>query len=199
MVSLLEEQEFQECVRFHGHICPGLSSGYRAARAALKWLEETRAADEELVAIVETDSCAVDAIQVLTGCTFGKGNFIYHDTGKSAFTFLSRKTGRGLRLLMKENVLPPDVRHQQLTELFTSGRATKEEEAEFWKLHEARSIEMLEKDPEEIFHFQEITKELPPKARIEVSVKCDRCSEPVMASKLIERDGKKLCRDCAAG
>lgn len=38
--------------------------------------------DEEMVAIVENDSCAVDAIQVLTGCTLGKGNLIFRDYGK---------------------------------------------------------------------------------------------------------------------
>jgi len=38
-------------------------------------LGENRAEDEEIVAVVETDACGADAIQVRTGCTFGKGNF----------------------------------------------------------------------------------------------------------------------------
>src|SRR4030066_84072 len=91
------DQDFQRCVVFHAHICPGLAIGFRAAKAGLGWLEENRAEDEELVAIVETDACGADAIQVLTGCTFGKGNFLYRDYGKQAFTLFVRKSGRGVR------------------------------------------------------------------------------------------------------
>jgi hypothetical protein len=53
------EKEFQKCVNFHGHACPGLAMGYVAARAAMAWLGERRAEDEEIIAIVETDAYAV--------------------------------------------------------------------------------------------------------------------------------------------
>ena len=46
-----------------------------------------RSRDEELVAVVETDMSGVDAIQFLTGCTFGKGNLIHKDYGKNAFSY----------------------------------------------------------------------------------------------------------------
>ena len=71
----------EETIRFHGHSCPGLALGIRAAEVALK--ESERAPDEEVVAVVETDMCGVDAIQYLTGCTFGKGNLIHLDYGKN--------------------------------------------------------------------------------------------------------------------
>ncbi len=41
----------------------------------MRILQVERDGDEELFAIVETDACGADAIQVITGCTFGKGNF----------------------------------------------------------------------------------------------------------------------------
>jgi formylmethanofuran dehydrogenase subunit E len=63
-----------------------LASGIRAAEWALTELC-ARSHDEELVAVVETDMCGVDAIQYLTGCTFGKGNLIHKDYGKNAFTY----------------------------------------------------------------------------------------------------------------
>jgi hypothetical protein len=53
--------------------------------------------DEEVVAVVETDMCAVDAIQSLTECTFGKGNLLHHDYGKNAYTFFRRSDGRAIR------------------------------------------------------------------------------------------------------
>ena len=95
---ILDSKEFRKCAEFHGHICPGLSIGYRAAKLALDKIAEKRAADEEVVAIVETDACSADAVQVLTGCTFGKGNFIYKDYGKMALTLISRKSGQGVRV-----------------------------------------------------------------------------------------------------
>ena len=45
--------DFQKCVEFHGHVCPGLSIGFRAAQAGMDWLKENRAEDEELVAVVD--------------------------------------------------------------------------------------------------------------------------------------------------
>jgi formylmethanofuran dehydrogenase subunit E len=53
-----------------------------------------RAGDEELLAFVENDACGADGIQVMTGCTFGKGNFIFKNFGKHAFTLVARKRGK---------------------------------------------------------------------------------------------------------
>ncbi|HET6488996.1 MAG TPA: formylmethanofuran dehydrogenase subunit E family protein [Syntrophales bacterium] len=66
------QEDFAKCADFHGHVCPGLAIGYRAAKAAMAWLGERRAPDEEVVVIAETDACGCDAIQVLTGCAFGR-------------------------------------------------------------------------------------------------------------------------------
>ena len=73
---------FEEVSNFHGHSCPGLAFGYRVALAAMDTLAVGHSTDEELVAMVENNSCAVDAIQAMAGCTFGKGNLIFKDHGK---------------------------------------------------------------------------------------------------------------------
>ncbi len=78
----------------------------------MAWLGERRAADEEIVAIVETDACGANAIQVLTGCTFGKGNFIYRNYGKHAFSLLSRASGKGVRLSGKPGARLLSPRHR---------------------------------------------------------------------------------------
>ena len=92
---------FEEVAAFHGHRCPGLAIGYRMAHAALKALRDVRAQDEEWVAIVENDACGVDAVQYLTGCTFGKGNLIFNDYGKSVYTFYHRASGQAVRIAAK--------------------------------------------------------------------------------------------------
>jgi formylmethanofuran dehydrogenase subunit E len=87
-----EDIPYEELIAFHGHSCPGLAIGYRMTKAALFFLGVKRAYDEELVAIVENDACGVDAVQYLSGCTFGKGNLVFKDYGKRVYTFFSRRS-----------------------------------------------------------------------------------------------------------
>jgi len=94
---------FSEVSKFHGHVCPGLTIGYMAAKAGMEELCLNRDIDEELVTIVENDACGVDAVQVITGCTLGKGNLVYKDYGKQAFTFISRDKGKAVRVVLKPN------------------------------------------------------------------------------------------------
>lgn len=61
-----------------------------------------RAEDEEVVCICENDACGVDAIQVMLGCTAGKGNLLFHLTGKQAFNIYERKSGRSVRLVLRK-------------------------------------------------------------------------------------------------
>src|SRR5512143_2553301 len=94
----INDTDLREAIQFHGHLCPGLALGYRVAKAALRELKTNRPHDEELVAIVENDSCAADAIQFVTGCTFGKGNLVFRDYGKHVYTVYNRKTSQGVRV-----------------------------------------------------------------------------------------------------
>lgn len=94
---MIDEQTLDRVVDFHGHLCPGLAMGVQAARIALREVGP-HSKDEEIVAVVETDMCAVDAIQFLTGCTFGKGNLVHRDYGKNAYTFFRRSDGTAIRI-----------------------------------------------------------------------------------------------------
>jgi len=194
--EIFASEDFKRCTDFHGHICPGLSIGYHAAKAGMSWLEENRAMDEEVVAIVETNACGADAMQVITGCTFGKGNFIHKDHGKSVFTLLGRKSGKGVRIAMKPGVIELSERHHELMGKIREESATEDEWKEFWAIHHQKSREILEKPVKELFTIRSVNMTLPPKARIEPSINCEQCGEPTMASKLLEKDGQKLCRDC---
>jgi len=197
--EILETKLFKKCLDFHGHLCPGLSLGYQAAMAAMDWLEARRAEDEEIVTIVENDACGCDAIQVITGCTFGKGNFLYRDYGKMAFTFFSRQTGKGVRIARKAGTgetLNP--KHKALLDKVRQGSATSEEQKAFRAHHEAASVDILARAPQDIFTITEVEIPVPAKARIEQSINCARCGEPTMATKLEELNGERICRGCAA-
>ena len=78
---------WNKCVEFHGHACGGLTIGYKAALYAIERLglqlggggnAGCLSPDEEIVCISENDACGVDAIQVMLGCSVGKGNLLFH-------------------------------------------------------------------------------------------------------------------------
>jgi len=194
--NILSSEDWKKAVDFHGHVCPGLSIGFKAAKAGMEWLKERRSEDEELVAIVETDACGADAVQVLTSCTFGKGNLIFRDYGKNVYSFVSRRSGRGVRVALRAGAFKPNDRHMELIQRMRSETATEQERAEFRRLHEQRSHQILEKDTSELFDLKSLEIELAPKAEIEQSRPCDGCGEPTMASKLGRKGDSLLCRSC---
>lgn len=167
--------DFEEIVKFHGHTCPGVTIGYRMAKAAMRRLAEKRAEDEEIVAIVENNACGVDAVQVLTGCTFGKGNFIFRDYGKQVYTFYSRNTGKGYRVLFHGRNIPETVRGNR-------------EEMTSW---------LLEAEEKDIIDVTEVDIEEPAPAEMLPSVRCEYCGEMVMKTRTEKIDGKIACIPCA--
>jgi formylmethanofuran dehydrogenase subunit E len=194
--DLLSREDFKKCAEFHGHVCPGLALGYRAAKAGLDRLKMNRASDEELAVVIETDACGADAIQVLTGCTIGKGNLIIKDYGKQVITLFGRESGEGIRMSMIPGKISISDRHRELIKKITDETATEDERREFDAMHLQRTREVLEKPLEELFRIEAATIQMPAKARVEPSVPCDRCGEPTMSTKLIEKDGEKLCGEC---
>jgi formylmethanofuran dehydrogenase subunit E len=129
---------FSDVIKFHGHVCPGSALGYLAAQAGLRELYSSRSSDVEIVVVVENDTCAVDALQVVTGCTMGKGNLIFHDYGKQAYIFIERKSGDGVRVSLKNsfdmNKLEPEL--APLRQKVALGMASEEEKEELGKLME---------------------------------------------------------------
>jgi formylmethanofuran dehydrogenase subunit E len=194
--EILSSEDFKQCEAFHGHVCPGLSIGYRAAKAGMSWLAEKRSEDEEVVAIVETDACSADAVQVLTGCTFGKGNFIFKDYGKMVLTLLSRKSGRGVRICLKPGVFKPNDEHSGLIQKVMKGEASEAENVRFQTLHQQKTCEVLEAPIEQLFIITEASSEIPPRARMEPSAICVRCGEPTMPAKMVTVGTEIICRGC---
>lgn len=157
---------WNKCKEFHGHECPGLSIGYRAALYAIALLDLRRAEDEDIVCIAENNSCSVDAIQVLLGTTYGKGNLLFHMTGKQAFSIYERSSGRSIRLVFKS---------------FDSDDI-------FNDLHTMKASEL--------FDVKETVLPLPEEAKLYGSSVCQSCHESCGNKWIVEHDGRKLCLDC---
>ena len=161
---------WNDCVAFHGHACGGLTIGYKASLYATQLLNLEFSSDEQVVCIAENDACGIDGIQVMLGCSIGKGNLLFHMRGKSAYSFYNRKTGNSVRLVLKSK--PEGM--------------TKEETFAYYQSCK----------PEEMFDVKEATILLPEKARLFESYTCDCCGESTGANWIRLAGGKKLCLDC---
>jgi formylmethanofuran dehydrogenase subunit E len=190
-------RDLEEAIRFHGHVCPGLVIGYRAAGVAQSRLRADRPRDEELVAIVETDACGVDAIQALLGCTLGKGNLIFQDHGKQVFTVICRNKNLAVRIAMKADAMDRPPEQEALMQRVRSGAATPEERKIFDDFQQKKIDELLETDEEILFKIEEVPVNQPEKARIFKSVLCHYCGEKVMEPRARFRNGQAACIPCA--
>lgn len=171
---------WEKCVAFHGHECGGLTIGYKAALYVIKLLgleEEIKennhcciSSQEEVVCIAENDACGVDAIQVILGCSVGKGNLLFHMRGKQAFSFYNRKNGKSVRLVLKPR--PEGM--------------TRQESFAYYQGHE----------PEELFEVKETMIPMPEEARIFKSFPCSCCGETASENMMRLQDGKMFCLDC---
>ncbi|WP_125153289.1 FmdE family protein [Clostridium rectalis] len=166
----MNKELWKKCVNFHGHECPGLAIGFRACEIAVEKMDLKFSSDEELVCVTENDACGVDAVQVITGCTLGKGNLVYRGTGKMAFTFFNRKSGKSIRLIMKK---------------FTSEMSREE-----------RQKYILEAPEDQVFSIKKPNFTVPNTARLFNTIICDRCGEGAPEHKIRINNAEKLCLDC---
>jgi formylmethanofuran dehydrogenase subunit E len=192
-MNAMYNEDLRDTIQFHGHLCPGLALGYRVAKAALRELGADRPQDEELVAIVENDSCAADAIQFITGCTFGKGNLIFHDFGKHVYTFYNRRTGKGIRISENYRGFDGDQRFTDLKKRQEAGENVLQD-MEAFKMEKAAAI--LNAEGKELLTITPATVALPHEARIHGSVRCANCGEKFMESRGRVKYGKIVCIPC---
>ena len=182
--------------RFHGHMCPGLAMGIRVAELALQEIGP-HAGDEEVVAITETDNCAVDAIQYFTGCTFGKGNLIHRDYGKNAFTFVRRSDGKAIRIAARPDAWgPPDPEREALLKRVREGKASEADRQRAQRLHRERLEAILAVPARQIFEVQTVEPAVPERARLYESMTCAGCGELVMETRVRLLRGQSYCIPC---
>ncbi len=193
---MFDTNTIDRIIEFHGHMCPGLAMGMRAAEVALAEVGP-HAGDEEVVAIVETDMCGVDAVQFLTGCTFGKGNLVHRDYGKNAYTFVRRSDGRAVRVSTRSGGWGSlDSERLTLFPKIRSGVASPEERERFFALQQEHSRRILSTPIEHIYDVREVDVVPPPLARVLASIDCASCAEPTMETRIRRFEGNELCPPC---
>ncbi len=162
---------WDRCVAFHGHSCGGLAIGYKAALLAKHALNLHFSEDEEIVCVSENDACGIDAIQVILGCTAGKGNLLFRLRGKQAFSFFNRKNKTAIRLVLKPDQPAIPDKAERLT----------------WLLHQ---------EPADLFTIQTPAYSLPEQARLFQTLTCPVCGEQVAENMVRLENALPLCLDC---
>ncbi len=188
--------------QIHGHFCPGLAMGVMAAAYAMKALGVNSDGMEDVLAITETNNCFSDGIQFVTGCTFGNNALIFQDLGKTAFS-LVRRNGEGLRISVKEdtkeviNRLVQSEFHTVFEEVVKNQNRNKEKHDQFKRSGKEKAFAMLNLDIRKLFLIEDVKTIIPDYAPSYESIICDRCGEPVMATRIINIDQKSFCLACA--
>ncbi|NOX86933.1 MAG: tRNA CCA-pyrophosphorylase [Chlorobi bacterium] len=186
--------------KFHGHKCPAMPNGLRVGAAAMNKLGVERTGDSFLHAIIEIGenhcaTCFADGIQVITGCTLGKGNIEKNPLGKWGLTLIDKKTNRAVRVVPKaesmiatkdtpffknyrmKGVPPTQVPDEVVEPLIAKVMDTPDEEL----LNISEVFEYKWKEPSHSFE----------------SFICDECGEMTVMQYGRIKHGKMVCMACA--
>jgi formylmethanofuran dehydrogenase subunit E len=183
------EKLLQESVKFHGHLCPGQVLGVRMAILGLKLIDihDPKGKDRKsLIAYVEIDRCATDAIMSVTGCTPGKRSLKILDNGIMAASFINLKTGSAFRIIAKEES------KEAASNYFPDIEDKYERQKQAYKIM----------SDEELFDIRSIKINIPDydmPGRPLKRIKCEKCGDFIQDCKDIAMDGKILCKSCAYG
>ncbi len=190
------EDLWSKAVTFHGHICPGIAVGFRASVYALNLLgyKGEKFSDSYNV-VVENDVCGNDGVQIVTGCTTGNDGLIIDNKGKQAFNFISKKTARGIRLVLNVPLWESDepiYLHQKVK----GGISTEQEKKSFFAFRHQRGLQIMNIPDEQLFKVADVELVLPKKPRLYPFVKCSVCKEEVMTPWASEFEGNIICAGC---
>ena len=179
------ETLLERSVASHGHLCPGQVLGVRMTMRGLEELGLTvPPPPKRLIAIVETDRCAADAVASVSGCSLGKRTLKHFDFGKMAASFLDLDTGSAVRVAACDG-------SRELVSLYAPGVAD---------THKAQTEAYRHMPDSALLRVQRVAislseGDMPGSPRIRVP--CVQCGEHVSDDRHVVRGGELLCRSCA--
>jgi formylmethanofuran dehydrogenase subunit E len=199
MINANDWLEFGQ--KFHGHKCPAMPMGLRAAAAAMNALGVDRTGDSDLLSLVDlgVDHCATcyaDGVQVLTGSTFGKGNIERTNKGKWALTLVDLNTNKAVRVTPTAEMMAANKETPFFKEYREKGVApTKVPDEVVEPL-----VEKVMGAPDETLLSISEVYDYEPEHRPHTfrSFVCEVCGEMVAEPYGRVKGDKKVCIDCAA-
>jgi len=194
------EALLRKAAELHGHFCSYLAYGVKASYIAVKMLGIKNTGMEETIAIVETNNCFSDGVQIITGCTFGNNGLIYKDIGKTAVT-VAKRDGTAIKIVLdpiyERSIKEEYSEANELWEKIVVKReeATREEHDRMMKLFAEMAFKELKKPADKMFRITRMKIKTPEYAPIFNPVICPVCGEKTY--KPIMHSGKLVCTDCA--
>ena len=179
------EELLQQSAALHRHLCPRQVLGVRMGMYAGRLLGlELPKEGKRLLAISETDGCAVDGISVATHCWVGHRTLRIEDFGKIAATFVDTESGRALRIAPRRGI------REQASAFAQEGRNR-------WE----RQLLGYQRMPDEaLLRFEEVVLTVSLDAiisRAGVRSECSVCGEEVLNERWTVVGGEIRCRGCA--
>ncbi len=185
--------------KFHGHKCPAMPNGLRVGAAAMNALGVERTGDSFLHAILELGdnhcaTCFADGIQVITGCTFGKGNIVKTFKGKWGVTLIDKKTNRAVRITPKAETMAANKK----TEFFTAYRMLGVPPTQVPdEVVEPLVTKLMAAPDDKIMLISEVFNyDWPKENQSFDSYVCEECGEMVVEQYGRVKGDKKVCQDC---
>lgn len=200
MTEKIKPKDYYEAgLQLHGHKCPAMPLGLRVGAAAMNALGVERAKDGQLLALVDLGenhcaTCYGDGVQMITGCTFGKGNIKKLHYGKWGLTLVETKTGRAVRVIPKAETMLTSKKSKFFTEYRMKGIPASEVPKEVVEplvdnVMNTPDEQML--SISEIFHYN-----VPKKAGSFSGFVCDECHEMTVEGYGRPFEDKKVCQPC---
>ncbi len=194
------EALLRKAAEFHGHLCSYLAYGVKAGYIAMKELRVKSSGMEELIAIVETNNCFSDGVQLVTGCTFGNNGLIYKDVGKTVVT-VARRDGTAIRIALNpEYEESIEAEYQEANSLWEKivvqkEQVTKEQRERMMRLFVEMAFNELMKPAGIMFKISRLKIDVPEYTPIFKSIICPVCGEKTY--KPIMQKEQQLCIECA--
>jgi formylmethanofuran dehydrogenase subunit E len=200
-------ETIERAVDFHGDPCQAFVTGIFVSELALREFGR-HAHDNRLIAVVENETCAVDAIQMITGCTAGNRNLVQRDWGKIGYSFFRPADGRGIRIsgdpTWQEGMgtLKFEALGAQNGGCRCCGSARPESTDEPTDVSDTKQrvaeevYRMLSIDPLELFTVEQLDEVAPSRSRVDPFHRCDRCGEAMMETRSRHLEDQELCIPC---
>ncbi|MFQ5579386.1 MAG: FmdE family protein [Nitrospiria bacterium] len=190
------DPEFKEVVDFHRHLCLDIAVGFRVGKALMREMNDEIKNMKEVVALVGNETCALDAIQEVTGCTFGKRNLLLTRLGKPVYTLQNTKTGKAVRLYCSYWDTFDHTELRKKKKEAKGPEATEEQKAAFQKLTEDQIDAIMAAPESDLFSIRHITLPAPTISGKYKAEPCASCGEYVNVAFLVDHRGKRLCTEC---
>jgi formylmethanofuran dehydrogenase subunit E len=190
---------YEHGLALHGHKCPAMPMGLRVGAAAMNALGVERAKDGQLLALVELgeDHCATcfaDGVQMITGCTFGKGNIKKLHYGKWGVTLVEVATGRAVRVTPRAEAMLANKQTEFFKEYREKGVPASKVPPE---VVEPLVQRVMSAPDEKLLSVGEtFTCEIEHRSHSFAGLVCDRCGEMVVEGYARLVGDKRVCIPC---